>query len=353
MQHKILSLLFPGLMFAANAQAVEIYHQDANKLDFYGKAAARYDFSKNAGDRGDGSYARLGFTGETKLAEGLIGYGRWENNFPLNNSEGSDAQKGVTIRLGYAGIKSTEFGSLDYGRNFALIYDALGFTDVLPLYGGDSIGTDTITGRISGAMTYRNTDFFGLMKGLNFGLQIQNKNDRKDILRANGVGWAVSSSYTSTLGLGLVGAYQEHNRTHAQQAGYYGQGRGSKARIWALGIKYDSPPFYLATIYFRGNNAAAISHNVDGESRIGFANRTQGIEAVAQYQFDSGLRPSIAFIQSRASEVRNIGDVDLAKYIDLGTSYALNDNFSLYVDYNLIYLPRTINWHSRMRIRWV
>ena len=40
----------------------------------------------------------------------------------------------------------------------------------------------------------------------------------------------------------------------------------------------------------------------------GFANKTQDFSVVAQYQFDFGLRPSIAYYKSKAKDVEGIGD---------------------------------------------
>ncbi|EKS7791447.1 porin, partial [Edwardsiella ictaluri] len=51
------------------------------------------------------------------------------------------------------------------------------------------------------------------------------------------------------------------------------------------------------------------------------------------YQFDFGLRPSIAYLQSRAE---GYGDkVDVVKYVDLGATYYFNKNMSTYVDYKI------------------
>jgi predicted porin len=59
-------------------------------------------------------------------------------------------------------------------------YDIGAWTDVLPEFGGDTwTQTDVfMTGRTTGVATYRNTDFFGLVEGLNFAAQYQGKNDR-------------------------------------------------------------------------------------------------------------------------------------------------------------------------------
>ncbi len=54
---------------------------------------------------------------------------------------------------------------------------------------------------------------------------------------------------------------------------------------------------------------------------------------VAQYQFDFGLRPSVAYVQSKGKDIEGVGDVDLIKYVDVGATYYFNKNMSTYVDY--------------------
>jgi outer membrane pore protein C len=65
------------------------------------------------------------------------------------------------------------------------------------------------------------------------------------------------------------------------------------------------------------------------------ANKAQNFEVVAQYQFDFGLRPSIAYLQSKGKDIENFGDQDLVEYIDVGTTYYFNKNMSTYVDYKI------------------
>jgi outer membrane pore protein E len=50
---------------------------------------------------------------------------------------------------------------------------------MFPEFGGDSLTrTDNfMTKRTTGVATYRNTDFFGAVDGLNLGLQYQGKNE--------------------------------------------------------------------------------------------------------------------------------------------------------------------------------
>ena len=57
---------------------------------------------------------------------------------------------------------------------------------------------------------------------------------------------------------------------------------------------------------------------------------------VAQYQFDFGLRPSVAYLQSKGKGLgRGYGDEDIVKYVDVGATYYFNKNMSTYVDYKI------------------
>ena len=336
MKRNILALVIPALLAAGAANAAEVYNKDGNKLDLYGKAVGLHYFSHGdngyAGD-GDQSYARLGFKGETQINDMLTGYGQWEYQFNANNSEGSDAQDGNKTRLGFAGLKFGDAGSFDYGRNYAVAYDVLGWTDMLPEFGGDYAQSDSMGGRTGGVATYRNTNFFGLVEGWDFAAQYQGKNDRDDLQRSNGDGYGFSTSYTSPIGVGISGSYSSQDRTDSQNAPTV-LGDGERAELWAAGLKYDANNIYLAATYAEGRNEYRISGTTTAGAAVsGYANKTQDIEVVAQYQFDFGLRPSIAYVQTKGKDIEGVGDVDLTKYFEVGATYYFNKNMSTYVDY--------------------
>ncbi|MED5668783.1 porin [Enterobacter hormaechei] len=49
-----------------------------------------------------------------------------------------------------------------------------------------------------------------------------------------------------------------------------------------------------------------------------------------------GLRPSVAYLQSKGKDLENgYGDQDLLKYVDVGATYYFNKNMSTYVDYKI------------------
>ena len=334
MKRNLLAVIIPALLLAQAAQAAEIYNKDGNKLDFYGRVKALHYFSDDAGNDGDKTYVRIGFKGATQINDMLTGYGQWEYQIAANHTE-SDGTKDTKTRLGFAGLKYKDLGSFDYGRNYGVVYDAEAYTDMLPEFGGDSYSyTDNfMTARSNGLATYRNRDFFGLVDGLNLAVQYQGKNDGdgRSVTKQNGDGYGLSLDYQDIGGSGIdvAAAFSDSNRTSAQKALQYG--KGDSATAWTTAVKYDANQVYLAAMYAETRNMTPIS--VNGTS--GFANKTQNFEVVAQYQFENGLRPSVAYVQSKGKDIEGIGDADLVKYVEVGATYYFNKNMYTYVDYQI------------------
>lgn len=374
MNRKVLALLVPALLVAGAANAAEVYNKNGNKLDLYGKVDGLRYFSDDAGSDGDQTYARFGFKGETQINDMLTGYGQWEYNIQADSSEGEGANSWT--RLGFAGLKFGEYGSFDYGRNYGVIYDVEAWTDVLPEFGGDSYPqTDVyMLGRTNGVATYRNTDFFGLVDGLNFALQYQGNNENggagegtgnggsRKLARENGDGFGMSASYDFDFGLSLGAAYSSSDRTDNQVARGYGDGMnernnyagGETAEAWTVGAKYDAYNVYLAAMYAETRNMTYYGGG-NGEDNGGIANKTQNFEVVAQYQFDFGLRPSIAYLQSKGKDLGGqevhrgnwrYTNKDLVKYVDVGMTYYFNKNMSTYVDYKINLLDEDDDFYA-------
>ncbi|MCX9039753.1 porin, partial [Citrobacter portucalensis] len=253
-------------------------------------------------------------------------------------------------------IKVGDYGSFDYGRNYGVLYDVEGWTDMLPEFGGDSYtqSDNFMTGRANGVATYRNTDFFGLVDGLNVALQYQGKNESQslndanvgtnnrnagdDVRYDNGDGFGISTTYDMGMGFSAGAAYTSSDRTSEQSnsdnANISG---GDKADAWTAGLKYDANNIYLATMYSETRNMTPYG-KTDNSDVGGVANKTQNFEVTAQYQFDFGLRPAVSFLMSKGKDLNYKGandDKDLVKYADVGATYYFNKNFSTYVDYKI------------------
>ncbi|MEQ9871406.1 porin [Pectobacterium odoriferum] len=325
MKRNILAVVIPALLVAGAANAAEVYNKDGNKLDLTGKITAKNyigDKKDSYFGEGDQTYARLGFKGETQISSDLTGYGRFEHQFDGASIEGEQGDK---TRYAFAGLKFADYGSFDYGRNLGVAYDGLSYTDVLPEFGGDSSYTDNLTGRIGGAATYRNSNFFGLVDGLGFAAQYfdDNESGRRD--RQNREGWATSLSYETDIGLGFIGSYGAYNRTEDQKL----DNRGDKADAWSTGIKYDANSLYLAAVYGEFRNLTYVNRNNPA------IDKTKVFEAVAQYTFDFGLTPSLGYVSAKGKDNATNTNDYVEKYVSLGASYAFNKNFSAYTEYDI------------------
>lgn len=340
MKRNILAVVIPALLVAGAANAAEIYNKNGNKLDFYGKAVGEHGFTTNGNtSNADSTYARIGFKGETQINDQMTGYGQWEYNMDASNVEGSQS---TATRLAFAGLKFGDAGSFDYGRNYGAIYDVESFTDMFVVWGGDSWNDkdNFMTGRSNGVATYRNSNFFGLVDGLSFAVQYQGKNDRgtDDLLtdgsyaKGNGDGVSFSTTYDFGEGFAVSAGYANSNRTLLQKE----DGQGDKAEAWATSAKYDANNLYAAVMYSETRNMTRFgvkNTDLDIDTNV-FANKTQNIEAVVQYQFDFGLRPSLGYVQSKGKDLGNM-DIsnDLKKYIELGSWYYFNKNMNVYAAY--------------------
>ncbi|PHM69112.1 porin [Xenorhabdus sp. KJ12.1] len=347
MKRNILAVVIPTLLVAGTANAAEIFNKDGNKLDLYGKVDVRHLFADERSNHNDGdnSYARIGIKGETQISDQLTGFGRWEYNMKANGTEKDGGN--TATRLAFAGLKFANYGSLDYGRNYGVNYDVNAWTDVLPIFGGDSMSDSDryMTGRATGLLTYRNTDFFGLVDGLNVALQYQGqnsgrtKNERKDETKANGDGYGMSATYDVGYGVNVGASYANSTRASDWNGG---SANGHRAEAWNIGAKYDANNVYVAAMYGETRNMdmpTSVKHV--GEK---FANKTQNFEFVAQYLFsDLGLKPSLAYVQSKGKELgepQSKVSADLVKYVSVGSYYYFNKNLSTYVDYKINLLDK-------------
>ena len=156
--------------------------------------------------------------------------------------------------------------------------------------------------------------------------------------------------------MSLGAAYSNSDRTNSQVAlgGYHYNeyskfAGGDTAEAWTFGAKYDANNVYLAMMY-------AETRNMTPYGNVGIANKTQNFEAVAQYQFDFGLRPSLAYVYSKGKDLggndsNNNGhqeyvDQDLVNYVEIGATYYFNKNFSTYVDYKINLLDKDDDFYD-------
>ncbi|NDL65254.1 porin [Acerihabitans arboris] len=332
--------LMPVLVFTGAAGAVEIYNKDGHKLDLNGTLAGVHYFKNNNVDT-DQSYMRFGFLGETQVTNQLTGYAQWQYQALLDQDE-KDESRDMTTRLGFIGLKFGDYGSFDYGRNWGVLYDVLSWTDRLPEFGGDAFGADDyLSQRANNLATYRNAGFFGLVEGLDVALQYQGANAAgekkgkgRGLSAANGNGYGMSATYDLGHGISAAGAFSSASRTGGQKKLEYGRG-GDKVNAYSGALKYDAQNLYLAVMYTQSYNLARFGDFEDDGKISGFAHKAQTLEVVAQYMFDFGLTPSLAYLQTTGVDIEKYGRQPLRKYVDVGATYSFNKNLAAHVDYQI------------------
>ncbi|AKC60627.1 porin [Blochmannia endosymbiont of Camponotus (Colobopsis) obliquus] len=367
MKLRYLRVLVSTMIAAGTVSATEIYNKNGNLLDFFGTLNSGYYLSNDDSKNGNYSFVRYGVIGKTQTSDQFIGFGMFEYETGLQYIERSNIKNGC-IRLGYAGIKFGDFGYIDYGRNYGILYDVGSWTDVMPEFGGDnSIVDNFLSGRASNVLTYRNTNFFGLLDGFNFALQYQGKNDDikkvngyDGVKEANGEGYGVSVIFNLDHGMFASAAYSNSKRTANQQALNANVVRGGEeegsntniisnddnAEAYSLGLKYDANNFYVAALYGETRHMTPFGDFVvnGGGSNVekvhAFADKAKNVELVVQYRFDFGLRPSISYLHSKISDIVHNYNSYLKKYIAIGASYNFNENVLTKVNYQINLLKK-------------
>ena len=117
-------------------------------------------------------------------------------------------------------------------------------------------------------------------------------------------------------------------------------GRGDHAEAYSASLKYDANNVYLGVMFTQAYNSSRFGSRASSDV-YGFANESHIFEAFAQYTFDSGWVPFIAYNQLRAKDLGRAGEgtvygkQDLVKFVDFGTTYNFNRNMLAYVDYKI------------------
>lgn len=336
---KIRRIALLTLVFSINniANAAEIYNQDGNKLNLYGKIDVRNHIGKGKSG-GDDSRVRVGIKGSTEISANLTGFGQFEWETMTNKTEDNHIDKN---RLAYVGINHKYLGSIDYGLNYGVLYHIDGWIDVLPMFWDDgiSMADNYMNGRNRNLLTYRNNNFFGYIDGLNIALQYQGKNttnNKSGVSAAkqnNGDGYGLSVIYNTDFGLSFGGSYSNSHNVNNDMANYYANGK--RAEAWSIGTKYNANNVYLASTYIETRNMTPF-----GSTNTNIAPKTQTFEIVAQYTFDYGLKPSLAYIQAKGKDLGEYGDNYLNKFISLGSFYYFNKNFAALLDYKINLLDK-------------
>ncbi|QJC30025.1 porin [Enterobacteriaceae endosymbiont of Plateumaris sericea] len=369
MKFNILKIFIPFLLLFNIVYANEIYNKNDQTLDLYGnldvnniitkkeakstKSVEKYNFD-------------LGLKGTTIISNNFKAFGQVEYTIQINKPESSTNYP--IIHLGFLGLQYNDI-TISYGRNYGILYDTISYIKKFPMFDKAIYYTNDsfMFGRANNLTTYRNNNFFGF-DGLNIALQYQGNNNFNKI-EQNGQGWGTSIEYNLGFGINVIGSYfssysnPDPNSSFAKY--FYGNSYFSKknklnkfkkpekklkkvhnnkkmSNAYALGIKYNKKNIYLSTVFSETNNSVRYHTNYE----YLLANKTKSLEILGQYTFNDNIKASISYLQSQGYNIPPgvdyaAGQIDLAKYLTIGTTYSFSKNFLAYLGYKISLLNDT------------
>ena len=322
------------LFWQAVVEAAPIYQKNGNRLYLDGMVIARRIISKNDSVNGDKTRVRLNLHGETQITPTLYGYGRFERDF--NAFEPENVEPSDYTRFAYAGLSQSQWGQLNYGRNDGIFSRSLYTVYMFPVNGGGTYKVDNfIMGkRGNGILTFQHRDLFGAMPGLDVILKYQGKNDGGDrsIQNQNGNGYGVGLAYTvPNTKLEVSSAWGSAEHSDSQRQTY---GQKDKASGWIIGSRWQPGNWTLSGFYSETRNMQFIN------ASKGFANKAQTLEAAVRYRFQSGFHSVIGYRQSKAEEIKGVGDAYLLNDFLLLVSYPFNPNLKVSAEHRLNMLKK-------------
>lgn len=306
-----------SLLFSPDILAVNLVNQHGKSLDFYGTIIARRFTSNNEKDNGDRSYLYFGLIGKKDLAAYWQAYAHWEYTVSA-----SDASRNAT-RLAFLGIKNPDWGSLDNGRNWGVLYDVTSLTDRSPLFREMSYNyiDNFMRGRALNLMTWRK-EFSLFQRPLKVALQYQFKGNNGDRTlkqqNGNGAGTSLVWYFTPELS-GLFSASSSATTYRQQNAGYQ-----KNIRTFAEGLNYNSRKWYLAAVLTQSNNAIHLQARENDASSISY-------EALAKYMLTDKFQPVVSY--TRLTQTVAGRRIRILDYEELGFSYHFNKSLQVFVDY--------------------
>lgn len=188
--------------FISTAQAgVTVYKDDASKIDLKGRVYAGYvNQEQNDDEVSNGSsdaYFRLGLNGKSQLTEDLKAIATVEMQWAIADK---GKQEKTKTRLAYAGLQSTDFGTVTFGRQYVTDEMVADWTDsaVSNVPGNDAINA---FGRESSILKFENT----YIDALTLGAHVQLENDQDGNGKKSGYG--LGAVFATDFGLDLGATY--------------------------------------------------------------------------------------------------------------------------------------------------
>jgi len=306
MKKTLLALVLPSL-FASTVGAAEVYNDNGQSVNVYGRAYAGHDFSgedKNA-NYGNDSYIRIGAKLKSDISDSLSAFGRYELQWDLADGEKQEKTK---TRLAYIGLKS-DVGAFSFGRQYGAVTLVSDITDTAysNAYGGNlGVGKDHDgTNRDNSLLKYSNK-FGELQLDASYRLD-DNQDDAK-----SDAAYGLAAAYKLDFGLTLAAGYNASSPTDDYDAS-----------IFLVGASYNTGPVKLAATYSQGSEFLA-----EGEDHTGY-------ELTAEYKINKQLRAQILYNAQETEDTKSSAKADSVDDLVFGVRYDFNKSFRTVAEYRI------------------
>ncbi|QJC32144.1 porin [Enterobacteriaceae endosymbiont of Donacia versicolorea] len=376
MKFNIFKILILFLLSINFVNASEIYDNNGQKIDLYGILEIKNTVSKNnikipQQYRDTESNIILGLKGVTNIYNDIYSYAQIEYSLPIHQVE---INKDIypSIRLGFIGVKFNHGNSsIDYGRNYGILYDVTSYMKKNSFFEKNFMYDKNdyfMFGRTNNLLTYRNKNFFGLIKGLNIALQYKNsdqnyddnENSLENSLENSKQGWGTSINYKiGNTGVSISGAYFNVLKTIDKDKKIFSNTKkifdNKNINTYSIGAKYQKNNIYLAAVLSSSYNGLKYTNFNSNDNGHLFAHKITNLEIIGQYKFDDNLKTTISYTQSQGYDIPAGyhylgGNIDLSKYILINTMYKFNKNFSAYIGYRISLLSNNNDYIKNNRI---
>ncbi|MGS0679767.1 porin [Shewanella sp. 125m-7] len=360
MKKTLVASALAAVIFVPTASAIEVYKDDKNAVEIGGWIDARVINTQGSTKVENGS-SRINFGFTRDMGEGWKTFAKVELGLNLvgnssieNSSNGftSESNDFISTRLGYVGLTHDTYGSLTIGKQWGAWYDVVNNTNLVNTWDGNTSGTYTLnkadgaingTGRGDKTVQYRNA--FG---DFSFAVQAQLKQDSfdlyegdifpgstGDLISSNVIGtveydytYGASATYSATENLILTAGLNVGEFDATYQSGESVQETDLIFGAGATWGEFNAKGFYGAV-----NVNKQEYHDTDNLNR--YIPEAWGLESLASYHFDNGLRPLIGYNILDANDEYGAaydGDVFKRQSIFVGLHYVWDNNTMLYLE---------------------
>lgn len=288
------------------AQAtVNVYKDDANQVDLYGRAYAAYIYQDGKGTESDGrsdSYFRTGFKASSNLNGDLTALGHIEMQF--ESQDNHDVNSKSKTRLLYAGLKN-DSGQLTFGRNYAADEIIADWADA----GTTNYSGNPALGNLGRQANILKLEAKMLDDNLNLVAHVQPESSDDSSGNDSQSSYAVGGVYGFDFGLELGATYT-----------------GVMTENYPANSDSDRSTILVAARYkYEGLTASIVGDSTDNDTGI---NDWMAYELSLAYSLDK-LTGTVTYKQ-RDTDTINDNTVDQTA---LGLAYKFNGNFRLVTEY--------------------